>query len=118
MGLFERYLTVWVALAILAGMGAGAIAPDLFASVAALEYAQVNLVIAVLIWVMIFPMMVQIDFTSIKDVGKKPRGLVLTLFINCPGTVEWACRETPVLRYFSLKCPEAVGQTLLIVHWH
>ncbi len=82
MGLFERYLTVWVALAILAGMGAGAIAPDLFASVAALEYAQVNLVIAVLIWVMIFPMMVQIDFTSIKDVGKKPRGLVLTLVIN------------------------------------
>ena len=54
----------------------------LFASVAALEYAQVNLVIAVLIWVMIFPMMVQIDFTSIKDVGKKPRGLVLTLVIN------------------------------------
>ena len=82
MGLFERYLTVWVALAIFAGMGAGAIAPDLFASVAALEYAQVNLVIAVLIWVMIFPMMVQIDFTSIKDVGKKPRGLVLTLLIN------------------------------------
>lgn len=82
MGLFERYLSVWVGLAILAGIAAGAVAPGIFSTVAALEYAQVNLVIAVLIWVMIFPMMVQIDFTSIKDVGKKPKGLVLTLVIN------------------------------------
>ncbi len=82
MGLFERYLSVWVGLAILAGIAAGAVVPGIFSAVAALEYAQVNLVIAVLIWVMIFPMMVQIDFTSIKDVGNKPKGLVLTLVIN------------------------------------
>lgn len=82
MGLFERYLTVWVGLAILAGIAAGAVAPGLFSMVAAWEYAQVNLVIAVLIWIMIFPMMVQIDFTSLKDVGKKPKGLILTLVIN------------------------------------
>ena len=82
MGLFERFLSVWVALAIVTGLLAGILFPDLFATVAGLEYAHVNLVIAVLIWLMIYPMMVQVDFTSVKDVGKKPKGLVLTLIIN------------------------------------
>ena len=82
MGLFERYLSVWVGLAIVVGMILGNIAPEVFAAIAALEYAKVNLVIALLIWLMIFPMMVQIDFSSIKDVGKKPKGLVLTIVIN------------------------------------
>ncbi len=82
MGLFERFLSVWVALAIVTGLVAGSLFPDLFATVAGLEYAHVNLVIAVLIWLMIYPMMVQVDFSSIKDVGKKPKGLVLTLVIN------------------------------------
>ena len=82
MGLFERYLSVWVGLAIVVGMILGNIAPEVFAAIAALEYAKVNLVIALLIWLMIFPMMVQIDFASIKDVGKKPKGLVLTIVIN------------------------------------
>lgn len=82
MGLFERFLSVWVALAIVTGLVAGSLFPDLFATVAGLEYAHVNLVIAVLIWLMIYPMMVQVDFSSIKDVGKKPKGLVLTLIIN------------------------------------
>ena len=82
MGLFERYLSVWVGLAIIAGITLGSIAPDVFAIFARFEYAQVNIVIAVLIWLMIYPMMVQIDFSSIKDVGKKPKGLVLTLVIN------------------------------------
>ncbi|WP_332403295.1 ACR3 family arsenite efflux transporter [Vibrio metschnikovii] len=82
MGLFERYLSVWVGLAIIAGISLGSIAPDVFALFARFEYAQVNIVIAVLIWLMIYPMMVQIDFSSIKDVGKKPKGLVLTLVIN------------------------------------
>jgi len=82
MGLFERYLSVWVGLAILLGIGLGYIAPDAFAVIAEWEYAHVNIVIAVLIWLMIYPMMVQIDFTSIKDIGKKPQGLVLTLVIN------------------------------------
>ncbi len=82
MGLFERYLTVWVGLGILAGVGVGLVAPGLFTAVAALEVAHVNLVVAVFIWVMIYPMMVQIDWTSVKDVGRKPRGLVLTLAVN------------------------------------
>jgi len=82
MGLFERYLSVWVGLAILLGIGLGTLAPGAFEAIAQLEYAHVNLVIAVLIWLMIYPMMVQIDFSSIKDVGRKPKGLVLTLVIN------------------------------------
>ncbi len=83
MGIFERFLSVWVGLAIIAGVGLGNLAPGgIFAAVAALEVARVNLVVAVLIWVMIYPMMVQIDFASIKDIGRRPRGLVLTLVVN------------------------------------
>lgn len=82
MGLFERYLSVWVGLAILAGIAAGSVVPSWFAVIAGWEYAHVNLVIAVLIWLMIYPMMVQVDFSAIKDVGKKPKGLLLTLMIN------------------------------------
>ena len=82
MGLFERYLTVWVALGILAGVGVGLAAPGLFQAIAGLEVAHVNLMVAVFIWVMIYPMMIQIDFASVKDVGRRPRGLLLTLVIN------------------------------------
>ncbi len=82
MGLFERYLTVWVALGIVAGVGLGLIAPDAFRFLAALEIAQVNLVVAVFIWIMIYPMMIQIDWHAIKDVGKRPQGLILTLAVN------------------------------------
>lgn len=82
MGLFERYLSVWVALAMLLGVVAGNLIPSLFQWVASFEYAQVNLVIAAFIWVMIYPMMVQIDFSAIKDVTKKPKGIVLTLVVN------------------------------------
>ncbi len=82
MGIFERYLSVWVALCIAAGVLLGNLIPDLFAAVAALEYAHVNLVVAVLIWLMIYPMMIQVDFAAIKDVGNKPKGLILTLVIN------------------------------------
>lgn len=82
MGIFERYLSVWVGLSILAGVVLGNVAPSVFAAVAAIEYAHVNLVIALFIWVMIYPMMVQIDFSAVKDVGKAPKGLVLTLIIN------------------------------------
>lgn len=82
MGLFERYMSVWVGIAIAIGILLGSIAPDAFTVIANIEYAHVNLVIAVLIWLMIYPMMVQIDFSSLKDVGKKPKGLALTLVIN------------------------------------
>ncbi|MDT3336703.1 ACR3 family arsenite efflux transporter [Shewanella sp. SP1S1-7] len=82
MGIFERYLSVWVGLSILAGVVLGNVAPSVFAAVAALEFAHVNLVIALFIWIMIYPMMVQIDFSAVKNVGKAPKGLVLTLIIN------------------------------------
>ena len=82
MGLFERYLTVWVGLGMLAGVGLGLLVPGAFQAIAALELAHVNLVVAVFIWVMIYPMMIQIDWGAVKDVGKKPRGLLLTLVVN------------------------------------
>jgi arsenite transporter len=82
MGLFERYLSLWVALCIAAGVMLGNLFPQAFAAVAAVEYAHVNLVVGILIWVMIYPMMVQIDFSSLKDVGKKPKGLALTITVN------------------------------------
>jgi ACR3 family arsenite transporter len=82
MGIFERYLTVWVALAIATGVGLGALAPQAFQVLAGLEVAQVNLVVAVFIWIMIYPMMIQIDFAAVRDVGRRPRGLILTLVVN------------------------------------
>lgn len=82
MGMFERYLSLWVALSIAAGVLLGSVQPELFRAIANLEYAHVNLVVALLIWLMIYPMMIQIDFTSIKDVGRKPKGIALTLVIN------------------------------------
>jgi len=81
-GVFERYLSVWVALCITAGVVLGNVIPGLFTTVAGWEYAHVNLLVAALIWVMIYPMMVQIDFSSLKDVGKNPKGLLLTLVVN------------------------------------
>ena len=82
MGNFERYLSLWVALCIASGVLLGNLMPALFVFIASLEWAHINFVIAVLIWVMIYPMMVQVDFSAIKDVGKKPKGLALTLIIN------------------------------------
>lgn len=82
MGIFERYLSLWVALCIAAGVVLGNWAPDAFSVIAELEWAHVNLVVAALIWIMIYPMMVQIDFSAVKNVGRKPQGLVLTLVVN------------------------------------
>jgi arsenite transporter len=82
LGTFERWLSVWVALAILAGVGAGRLAPAAFETVAAASFAHVNLAIAVLIWVMIYPMMVQVDFAAVRRVGERPRGLLLTVTVN------------------------------------
>ena len=82
MGLFERHLSLWVALCILSGIALGTLLPGVFQIFADLEYASVNLPIAVLIWLMIYPMMVQVDFAAIRDVGKRPKGLMLTLVVN------------------------------------
>ena len=82
MGIFERYLSVWVGLCILLGVVLGNAVPDVFAALAAFEFARVNLVVAALIWIMIYPMMVQVDFGSIRDIGNKPKGLIITLVVN------------------------------------
>lgn len=82
MSLFERLLTLWVALCILVGLVLGNLMPGLFTALAGLEYASVNLVVAVLIWAMVYPMMIAIDFGSLKDVGRRPKGLIITLVIN------------------------------------
>jgi ACR3 family arsenite transporter len=82
MGIFERFLSIWVALGIAAGVGLGLLVPGVFQAVAEVEFAHVNLVVAVFIWVMIFPMMVQIDWSAVKNVGQKPQGLLLTLVVN------------------------------------
>ena len=82
MGTFERYLSIWVGISIVIGVMLGNLFPIAFVSIAAVEFAHVNLVVAVLIWVMIYPMMVQVDFSAIKNVCNKPKGLYLTLIIN------------------------------------
>jgi arsenite transporter len=82
LGLFERYLSVWVSLGIITGILLGRFMGDEIKHLGELSYANVNIPIAILIWFMIYPMMVQIDFSSIKNAGKKPKGLILTLLIN------------------------------------
>ncbi|MDX1667948.1 MAG: ACR3 family arsenite efflux transporter [Limnobacter sp.] len=105
LGVFERYLSVWVGLAIIAGLLLGQWVPGVFVWVASLELAHVNIVIAVLIWLMIFPMMVQVDFASLKDVGRKPRGLILTLVIN------W------LIKPFTMALLAWLFFKVLFVHW-
>lgn len=82
MGTFERYLSVWVALAIMAGIALGKFFPDIFEWLSGLEVASVNLVVAVLIWAMVYPMMINVDFSSLRHAGDKPKGLTITLVIN------------------------------------
>lgn len=82
MSIFERYLTLWVAICIVVGIAAGHFLPGLFQALASLEYAKVNLPMAVLIWLMIIPMLVRIDFMSLRQVGTYWRGIGITLVIN------------------------------------
>ncbi len=82
MNIFEKYLSVWIALAMGAGILLGNLAPALINAIAAAEVASVNLVVAVLIWAMVYPMMVGVDPRSLKDVAKQPRGLLITLVVN------------------------------------
>ena len=82
MGVFERYLSLWVALCIVAGIGLGYAAPGLFRGIAAAEVARVNLVVAVLVWLMIIPMLLKIDFGALGAVRRHWKGVGVTLFIN------------------------------------
>ncbi len=82
MGLFERWLTLWIALAIVAGIVLGALAPGLVGAIAGAELASINLVVAVLIWAMVYPMMVGVDFGAVRNVARQPKGLIVTLVVN------------------------------------
>ncbi|MAC41851.1 MAG: arsenical-resistance protein [Pelagibacterales bacterium] len=82
LGFFGKYLSIWVSLCIITGILLGNIFPFIFQFIAVLQYENVNVIVALLIWVMIYPMMVQIDFSSLKHLGDKPKGLCITLIIN------------------------------------
>lgn len=98
---FERYLTLWVSICIVVGIAAGQAAPDLFRMIARLELAQVNLPVGVLIWIMIIPMLVKIDFGALGQVRDQWRGIGVTLFVN------WAVKP------FSM----ALLAWLFVRHW-
>ena len=82
MSIFERYLTLWVALCIVAGIALGHVLPAMFAAIAGAEVARVNIPVAVLIWLMIIPMLLKIDFGALGKIRQHWRGVGVTLFIN------------------------------------
>jgi len=82
MSVFERYLTLWVALCIVVGIALGHLMPGVFHAIGSAEVAKVNIPMAVLIWLMIIPMLLRIDFAALKEVGSFWRGIGVTLFIN------------------------------------
>lgn len=79
---FARYLSLWVALCIVLGVAVGVLLPGVPAALGKVEYARVSIPVAILIWLMIYPMMLKVDFKSIRRAGKKPKGLVITLVVN------------------------------------
>lgn len=81
-GFFERYLTLWVALCIVAGIGMGQYLPVIPQTLNRFEYAKVSIPVAVLIWLMIYPMMLKVDFQRVKNVGKRPKGILITCITN------------------------------------
>ena len=82
MSIFERFLSIWVFLCIVAGIVLANLLPGMFGFLASLEYASVNLLVALLIWAMVYPMMVAVDFRALGQVGQRPKGLVITLVVN------------------------------------
>ena len=81
-GFFERYLTLWVALCIVAGIAIGQWFPVIPQTLSLFEYANVSIPVALLIWLMIYPMILKVDFQSVKGVGKRPQGLLVTCITN------------------------------------
>ena len=82
LGFFERYLSLWVGLCIAVGIGFGHLIPSVFQTIAHAEYASVNLVVAVLIWIMIYPMMVNVDFLNLKNVTKTPKAFIISFVVT------------------------------------
>ena len=81
-GFFERYLTLWVTLCIIAGIAVGQWLPAIPQTLSKFEYANVSIPVAILIWLMIYPMMLKVDFQSVKNVGKRPKGIIVTCVTN------------------------------------
>ena len=82
LNVFERYLSVWVALCIMAGVAIGKLSPALVGALSRMEVRHVNLPVTVLIWLMIYPMMLRIDFAALRGVGRQPKGILIVLFVN------------------------------------
>ena len=82
---FQRYLTVWVIIYMLIGIMLGHFLPGMKEALNYLEYAGISIPLAVLIWIMIYPMMMKVDFKSIKNIGKNPKGLFVTWIVNWLG---------------------------------
>ena len=81
-GFFEKYLTIWVALCIIIGIAVGQWLPAIPQTLSKFEYANVSIPVAILIWLMIYPMMLKVDFQSVKNVGKRPKGIMVTCVTN------------------------------------
>lgn len=81
-GFFEKYLTIWVALCIIIGIAMGQWLPAIPQTLSKFEYANVSIPVAILIWLMIYPMMLKVDFQSVKNVGKRPKGIIVTCVTN------------------------------------
>jgi ACR3 family arsenite transporter len=110
---FEKYLTLWVVLCIATGIAIGHITGDEIYLVSDLEIFNVNIPVAILVWLMIYPMMLQVDFSSIKNVGKRPKGLVLTLVVNWlikPFTMAFFAWIFFSKIYFAIIIPEQAGE--------
>lgn len=91
---FERYLTLWVAACIVAGVALGQFAPCVFLTIGRLEVAQVNLPVGLLIWVMVIPMLLKVDFAALGQVAQHWRGIGVTLFINWAVKPFWCIRSS------------------------
>jgi len=112
-GFFEKYLTLWVAICIAVGIGVGNFVGDGIQVLASMEIYKVNIPVALLIWLMIYPMMMQVDFSSIKDVGKRPKGLLLTVVVNWlikPFTMAFFAWIFFTKIYASFISPEQAGE--------
>ncbi len=108
MSFFDKYLTVWVAICMAVGVGLGKLMPDAVASLRGLEFgegSQINIPIAILIWLMVYPMMLKVDFSSVINAGRNPRGLIVTLFVN------W------IVKPFSMAFFAYIFFRLIFSHW-
>jgi len=81
-GFFEKYLTIWVAFCIIIGIAVGQWLPAIPQTLSKFEYANVSIPVAILIWLMIYPMMLKVDFQSVKNVGRRPKGIIVTCVTN------------------------------------